>query len=64
MLFWHGNNRPSNLKGLPNTKPSKARRLSIFMTEADYNRNRRRQQDKQPYNGSELQMQHRRLFWR
>ena len=64
MPLWHGNSKPSKLKGIPNAKPSKARRLSIFMTEADYNRNRRRQQARQPYNGSEDQMQHRRLFWR
>ena len=64
MPFWHGNSKPSNLKGIPNRRPSKAGRLSIFMTEADYNRNRKQQQDKRPYNGSEAQMQHRRLFWR
>jgi hypothetical protein len=64
MPFWHGNSRSSNLKGFPNSRPSKGRRLSMFMTEADYKRNRKQQRDRLPYSGSEEQMQHRHLFWR
>ena len=56
--------KPSNLKGIPNTKPSRAKRLGIHMDTASYNRNRKRQRDALPYNGSEEQMQHRRIFWR
>jgi hypothetical protein len=63
ILMWHNNKAESNLKGIPNAKPGRLARLSMHMGNADYNRNRQQQMGKQPYKGSEDEMEHR-LGWR
>ena len=59
MAKWHGNGKPSDLKGKPNKKWSKGELAELGMATAEYEVRRKKEKDGQKYRGSQDEMNHR-----